>query len=1265
MSNRNQDFYHQQGYPEYTNNQNQNSTSPNDDRYYSHVLPGVNDDNFINNDQHNSFDPEHERRRARDAKREQRMQRTLQAQDSSPNEKTNTTSQDLKQSSPTKKSKDKRLTKSKHKKRSRTPDGEHKRSFWSFFSRVVTFWAPNSLIRCFGLTNKESMEAWREKIALVFIIVIICGIVGFLTFGLQQVLCKPQDRIHFDSVSDNQVVVNGYAYQVTDFLHPPSALTGNTPNSILSPPASAGKLDLSLMFQNPNSHCKKVLTYANGYADSQGNVVSVFPCVPVTIGQTNPISSNAGAFCHNTASSRATLSRIRHKTVYYTLNDIKKRTGYVIYNSAVLDLNRLNWIVNQVNVPERLKQAISVYVPNNDISLYLVILNSNYGKCLTELVKVGYIDTKSFGCIVSDIIMYVSLIVILSAVFSKFFMAVYFGWFMSRRLGANSYETPEQRARRLDDIENWADINNHYGNERIVPKYTVANKGVDAFKKNKSFFPTTSRYSHVMPGASPGTRDYSFPSKKSKSRGKPGHRHHSYFGVNDTSASLGSHIYSNPNFNPTSFGNSKSNQSLTYSDADVPNEVSPYDANLPDTDLEYLYTMLLVTCYSEGAHGIRTTLDSLVLTDYPDKYKCLFVICDGLITGEGESLSTPDICLSMMQDFVIPPDKIQAFSYVSIATGSKRHNMAKLYAGYYSPGENCDLAAKNRKVPMVLIVKCGTPSEESERKPGNRGKRDSQIIVMSFLQRAMFDERMSRLEYEMFNAIWNITGVTPDNFEVVLMVDADTKVYPDSLGKMVSVMANDNMVMGLCGETKIANKRDSYVSMIQVFEYYISHHLSKAFESVFGGVTCLPGCFCMYRIKTPKGSHGYWVPILANPDIVDRYSENIVDSLHKKNLLLLGEDRYLSTLMLKTFPKRKMIFVPSAVCKTIVPSDFKTLLSQRRRWMNSTVHNLLELVQVNDLCGTFCLSMQFIIFMELVGTVVLPAAILFTIYLIVISFVTKPVPVIPLVLLAIILGLPAVLISLTSRKLVYVGWMFVYLSGLIIWNLVLPVYAYWHFDDFSWGETRKVEGEGKGAGHGAAEGEFDSSNIVMKRWCDFESEKRHYTEMLLAANPSIMNNPRFSQAGSIAFGAQPSLSRASPASRGGSWLETHREDRGTMGHVFQAPDDQLAEVDASELYKNIHQLGYQVPAQAPRSSSYGNFDAGHHHQGSNSTSNIHAQYANGFAQQYGLQQNSSSERVMDGASFPQGMESSIPLDDLSEGFDNVEPSLLLHNRKKK
>jgi chitin synthase len=67
--------------------------------------------------------------------------------------------------------------------------------------------------------------------------------------------------------------------------------------------------------------------------------------------------------------------------------------------------------------------------------------------------------------------------------------------------------------------------------------------------------------------------------------------------------------------------------------------------------------------------------------------------------------------------------------------------------------------------------------------------------------------------------------------------------------------------------------------------------MSKAFESLFGSVTCLPGCFSMYRISQEKTRK----PLIINSQIIREYSENRVDYLHTKNLLLLGEDRYLTT----------------------------------------------------------------------------------------------------------------------------------------------------------------------------------------------------------------------------------------------------------------------------------------------------------------------------------------------------------------------------------
>lgn len=230
------------------------------------------------------------------------------------------------------------------------------------------------------------------------------------------------------------------------------------------------------------------------------------------------------------------------------------------------------------------------------------------------------------------------------------------------------------------------------------------------------------------------------------------------------------------------------------------------------------HTICLVTCYSEGYDGIRTTLDSIATSDYPNSHKIILVVCDGLVTGHGESISTPDVCVSMMKDLLVPAEVVEPQSYVAIADGAKRHNMAKVYAGFYDYDDTTVSTEHQQRVPMITVVKCGgTPDEiaKKEAKPGNRGKRDSQIILMQFMQKVLFDERMTTMEYELFNSFWRLTGIPPDKYELMLMVDADTKLFPDALSRLVSCAVKDPEISGLCGETRIANKTASWVSMIQ------------------------------------------------------------------------------------------------------------------------------------------------------------------------------------------------------------------------------------------------------------------------------------------------------------------------------------------------------------------------------------------------------------------------------------------------------------------
>ncbi|KZF26088.1 glycosyltransferase family 2 protein [Xylona heveae TC161] len=983
-------------------------------------------------------------------------------------------------------------------------------SLWNIYCHLITFWCPDVVLGCFGMPAKAQKRAWREKMGLISIILLIGTFVGFLTFGFTEVVCgSAPARMKVNHVEAGYMIFHGSAYDLSKSKHPPARGIPENANVLYDLPEKHGGQDGSFLFQNVNGACKGLITKAKGSdvpSNSNGELAWYFPCNTFNQdGSSKPNTTDPyylGYACHTTANSRKAFYDLKSSgQVYFTWDDIKNSSrNLMVYSGDVLDLDLLQWFnTSEVSYPAQfddLRKNPAVRGTDVTRAFQASSTDKHLASCLTEIIRVGSIDTETVGCIASKVVLYVSLIFILSIVVSKFVLAVAFGWFLSRRYVANGMGVSKKRNQ---EIEDWTeDI------YQPPPRYgdTMVGGPDKGGKRGSTLLPKTSRF----------TSPYAVENVAKKQRPTP-----TTMASQSSTARL---LANQPMYSQTdgsqgnlsdptsklSHGTSRSSLMLSQapetrfsalmSDVDAVGPTGFIHENVvPQPPPEWqpfgyplAHTICLVTAYSEGVEGLRTTLDSLATTDYPNSHKALLIICDGIIKGHGETMSTPDAALSMLKDHAVLPDEVQPYSYVAVAGGSKRHNMAKVYAGFYDYGEDSVVPAdRQQRVPMMVVVKCGTPQEAEQAKPGNRGKRDSQIIIMSFLQKVMFDERMTELEYEMFNGLWRITGISPDFYEIMLMVDADTKVFPDCLTHMVSAMVTDPEVMGLCGETKIANKTQSWVSMIQVFEYFISHHQAKSFESVFGGVTCLPGCFCMYRIKAPKGGQNYWVPILANPDVVEHYSENVVDTLHKKNLLLLGEDRYLSTLMLKTFPKRKQIFLPQAVCKTVVPDKFMVLLSQRRRWINSTVHNLMELVLVRDLCGTFCFSMQFVVFIELIGTLVLPAAISFTVYLIVISFVRKPVPVIPLTLLALILGLPGILIVLTAHRLSYILWMLIYLISLPIWNFVLPTYAYWKFDDFSWGDTRKTAGETKkGDGHDTVQGEFDSSKITMKRWADYE-----------------------------------------------------------------------------------------------------------------------------------------------------------------------------------
>lgn len=238
----------------------------------------------------------------------------------------------------------------------------------------------------------------------------------------------------------------------------------------------------------------------------------------------------------------------------------------------------------------------------------------------------------------------------------------------------------------------------------------------------------------------------------------------------------------------------------------------------------------------------------------------------------------------------------------------------------------------------------------------------------------------------------------------------------------------------------------------------------------------------MYRLRTADKGR----PLIISDKVIHEYADINVDTLHKKNLLSLGEDRWLTTLMTKHFPTMSYKFVPDAYALTEAPSEWSVLLSQRRRWINSTIHNLAELVWLKDLCGFCCFSMRFVVFIDLFGTIILPATCGYLAYLIYrVASGTGQFPLISIVMLSAVYGLQAI-IFLVKRQWQHIGWMIIYIMAYPIWSLVLPVYSFWKQDDFSWGNTRVVLGErGDKKVVAADEDNFDPRSIPLQRWDNY------------------------------------------------------------------------------------------------------------------------------------------------------------------------------------
>ncbi|XP_068231758.1 chitin synthase chs-2-like isoform X2 [Palaemon carinicauda] len=197
----------------------------------------------------------------------------------------------------------------------------------------------------------------------------------------------------------------------------------------------------------------------------------------------------------------------------------------------------------------------------------------------------------------------------------------------------------------------------------------------------------------------------------------------------------------------------------------------------------------------------------------------------------------------------------------------------------------------------------------------------------------------------------------------LLTLDGDIDFTPSAVALLVDLMKKNTNLGAACG--RIHPVGSGLMVWYQMFEYAIGHWLQKATEHMIGCVLCSPGCFSLFRGKA-----------LMDDNVMARYTLKSSQARHYVQYDQ-GEDRWLCTLLLQR--GYRVEYSAASDAYTHAPEGFSEFYNQRRRWVPSTMANIMDLlqdykrtVQVND-----NISLPYIFYqtMLMAGTILGPGTI--------------------------------------------------------------------------------------------------------------------------------------------------------------------------------------------------------------------------------------------------------------------------------------------------
>ena len=226
-------------------------------------------------------------------------------------------------------------------------------------------------------------------------------------------------------------------------------------------------------------------------------------------------------------------------------------------------------------------------------------------------------------------------------------------------------------------------------------------------------------------------------------------------------------------------------------------------------------------------------------------------------------------------------------------------------------------------------------------------------------------KRWSQVMYMNYVLNYRIKNDNPKILEdnaFILTTDADVDFTSNDVVALLDILACNKDVGAVCARTHPLGSGP--VVWYQIFDYAIGHWLQKAAENILGCVLCCPGCFSVFRVRALK-------------EVIKTYSssvENGFDFLTKD----MGEDRWLCTLLIQA--GWRLEYSAVSTDGTFCPETFEEFYKQRRRWIPSTIANLVQVISSHRkiTLNNDSISIMFILYQLLLvfSTLVSPATVI-------------------------------------------------------------------------------------------------------------------------------------------------------------------------------------------------------------------------------------------------------------------------------------------------